>query len=94
MSDVECVVDCQNNLGEGPAWSVDEQKLYWVDIEQSELRCYDPETGDTKVWQTPERVGCFAFREQGELIKILMQDYNLSKASVYCYLGTTAENRR
>jgi len=44
MHDIECVVDCQNTLGEGPAWSVDEQRLYWVDIEKSELSCYDPET--------------------------------------------------
>jgi len=28
-------------------------------------------------------------REQGELIKTLMEDYSLSKASVYRYLGTT-----
>ena len=65
MSDIECVVDCQNTLGEGPAWSVDEQALYWVDIEKSELRRYDPETKNTKVWKTPERVGSFTFREQG-----------------------------
>ena len=26
-------------------------------------------------------------REQGELIKTLMKDYNLSRASVYRYLG-------
>ncbi|NIS72138.1 MAG: SMP-30/gluconolactonase/LRE family protein, partial [Proteobacteria bacterium] len=57
MSAVECVTDCQNILGEGPAWSVDEQKLYWVDIVKSEFWRYDPETGDTKVWKTPERVG-------------------------------------
>jgi len=68
MSDIECVLDCQNTLGEGPAWSVDEQRLYWVDIEKSELRCYDPETGDNKVWKTPERVGSFAFRNQGGLL--------------------------
>jgi L-arabinonolactonase len=68
MSDVECVVDCQNTLGEGPAWSVDEQKLYWVDIEKSELQRYDPATKETEVWQTPERVGSFAFRQQGGLL--------------------------
>jgi L-arabinonolactonase len=68
MSAFECVVDCQNTLGEGPAWSVDEQKLYWVDIEKSKLWRYDPVTGDTKVWKTPERVGSFAFREQGGLL--------------------------
>lgn len=55
-------------MGEGPAWSVDEQRLYWVDIEKSELWRYDPGTGDTKVWKTPERVGSFAFREQGGLL--------------------------
>ena len=31
-------------------------------------------------------------REQGELIKALMKDYNLSSASVYRYFGKTAEN--
>ncbi len=68
MADVKCVVDCQNTLGEGPIWSVDEQKLYWVDIEKSELQRYDPATKDTEVWKTPERVGSFAFREQGGLL--------------------------
>ena len=32
-------------------------------------------------------------REQGELIKTLMKDYNLSKASVYRYLGKTFDNQ-
>ncbi|MDJ0816074.1 MAG: SMP-30/gluconolactonase/LRE family protein [Desulfobacterales bacterium] len=68
MADVKCVVDCQNTLGEGPIWSVDEQKLYWVDIEKSEFQRYDPATKDTEVWKTPERVGSFAFREQGGLL--------------------------
>ena len=68
MSGVECVVDCRNTLGENPAWSVDEQKLYWVDIEKSELWCYDPQTGKARTWKTPERVGSFAFREQGGLL--------------------------
>lgn len=65
MFEVECVVDCQNTLGEGPAWSADEQKLYWVDIEKSELWRYDPKTKETRVWKTTERVGSFAFRKQG-----------------------------
>ncbi len=68
MSEVGCVVDCQNTLGEGPAWSVDEQKLYWLDIQKSELWCYDPETDDTKTWNSPERIASFAFRECGGLL--------------------------
>ena len=27
----ECILDCQNHLGEGPVWDVDEGRLYWVD---------------------------------------------------------------
>ena len=33
-------------------------------------------------------------REQGELIKVLMKEYSLSKASVYGYLGKRVENSR
>ena len=68
MDKVKCVVDCQNTLGEGPAWSADEQKLYWLDIQKSELWRYDPETCETKVWKTPERAASFAFREKGGLL--------------------------
>ncbi|NIQ38130.1 MAG: hypothetical protein GTN81_06030 [Proteobacteria bacterium] len=68
MSEVECIVDCQNILGEGVAWSADEQKLYWVDIEKSHLWCYDPGTGETKTWNPPERITSFAFRDRGGLL--------------------------
>jgi L-arabinonolactonase len=68
MNKVKCIVDCQNILGECPAWSVDEQKLYWLDIEKSELWSYDPETGETRVWKTPERAASFVFREKGGLL--------------------------
>ncbi|MGD0915357.1 MAG: SMP-30/gluconolactonase/LRE family protein [Thermodesulfobacteriota bacterium] len=68
MCEVKCVVDCQNTLGENPTWSIDAQKLYWLDIEKSELWRYDPETGETKVWKTPERAASFAFREKGGLL--------------------------
>jgi DNA invertase Pin-like site-specific DNA recombinase len=42
---------------------------------------------------TPEQVAELQSRRvQGELIKTLMKDYNLSKASVYRYLSETAAN--
>ena len=65
MSEVQCVVDCRNILGEGPAWSADEQKVYWVDIEKSQLWSYDPQTGAVRNWNSPERIAAFAFRDQG-----------------------------
>lgn len=68
MNEVRCMVDCQNTTGESPTWSIEEHKLYWLDIEKSELWRYDPETGETKVWKTPERAASFAFRERGGLL--------------------------
>jgi L-arabinonolactonase len=68
MDKVKCVIDCQNIIGESPIWSVEEQKLYWLDIEQSEFWRYDPETDETKVWKTTERAASFAFREKGGLL--------------------------
>jgi L-arabinonolactonase len=65
MDMVKCIVDCQNIIGESPTWSVEEQKLYWLDIEKLEFWRYDPETDATKVWKTPERAASFAFREKG-----------------------------
>jgi sugar lactone lactonase YvrE len=28
---IECVLECENHLGEGPVWDVEEGRLYWVD---------------------------------------------------------------
>ena len=28
---IECVLTCDNHLGEGPVWDVEEGRLYWVD---------------------------------------------------------------
>ena len=68
MAEVQCIVECKNQLGEGVVWSSREQKVYWVDILGSEIWQYDPNTRETKSWKTPERMGCFAFREKGGLV--------------------------
>jgi sugar lactone lactonase YvrE len=68
MSNIECVVDCRNTLGEVPVWDVQEQALYWVDIEGKLLQRLIPSTGDVSRWEMPERISSFALREQGGLI--------------------------
>ena len=65
---VEVVVEAQNILGEGALWSVDEQRLYWTDIEARQLYRLDPETPGVMTWPTPERACSFAFREKGGLL--------------------------
>lgn len=67
-SDVVCVVDSRNKLGEVPVWDVGERALYWVDIEGKLLQRYRPSTGAVDRWEMPERIACFALREEGGLI--------------------------
>lgn len=43
--------------------------------------------GRKRVLTERERLELRQKREKGTLVKTLMKDYNLSKASVYCYLG-------
>lgn len=68
MTDVSCVLDVRAELGEGPTWSREERRLYWVNINGHTVNRYDPTTGVNEVCQLPEQVGSFVLREQGGLV--------------------------
>lgn len=42
-------------LGEGPYWDVIDQLLYFVDIRECLIWCYDPATGQFRKWRTPQQ---------------------------------------
>jgi len=44
-------------LGEGSIWSVENQKLYWVDIEGRCLNVFNPVTGENEVFDVGRRIG-------------------------------------
>ena len=67
----ECALDVKASLGECPVWSVDEQALYWVDINAPSLNRLDPATGLNTTWPMPQSIGCFALREQGGFVVAL-----------------------
>lgn len=67
MADVEHLLAVRNKLGEGPVWSVDEQALYWVDIERDRFFCLDPATGEVEVFEAGLPVGSLALRAAGGL---------------------------
>jgi len=75
MTEVACVVDCKNKLGEVPVWDVDEQALYWVDIENKLLQRYLPATAEVRRWTLPERIGSFALRSRGGLVCALASGF-------------------
>jgi len=70
-SPFECVLDAKAGLGECPTWSVDEQLLYWVDINAPSLNRFDPLTGRNMAWPMPEAIGSFALREGAQFVAAL-----------------------
>ena len=76
-ADVTCVLDAQAELGECPVWSVEEQALYWVDIRAPALHRLDPDTGATRSWPMPSRIGSFALRESGGAVVALEDGFHL-----------------
>ena len=70
-----CVLDARALLGEGPAWSVDERALYWVDIDAPALNRFDPATGRNTALPMPSSIGCFAFRRGGGFVVALRDGF-------------------
>lgn len=70
MSDfkVELVFPFDAEVAESPAWSVEEQALYWADIHKCTLNRLDLRTQTNTAWDVPSMPGCFVFREGGAII--------------------------
>src|SRR3954470_1751383 len=66
-SQVRCVADVPDVLGEGPVWVARETALYWVDIKGRKIFRLD-DRGGINQWETPFRVGSLAPRTSGGFI--------------------------
>ena len=71
----ECVLDVKASLGECPVWSVDEQVLYWVDINAPSLNRFDPLSGRNTAWPMPASIGCFGLCQSGGFIAALRDGF-------------------
>jgi sugar lactone lactonase YvrE len=60
----ECVWSAGATLGEGVAWSIREQAVYWVDILGHRLYRWHPATGQRRSWQFGEEISAVAERAQ------------------------------
>lgn len=58
----------QNRLGEGAVWSVDEQALYWVDIDNNSFYRLDYRTQQQQAFDAGQMVGCLRLRAKGGLV--------------------------
>lgn len=64
----ELLIDCKNALGEGIQWSVRDQRVYWLDIENARLYSCNEAGQDLVVKELPERLCAFAFDPDGNIL--------------------------
>jgi sugar lactone lactonase YvrE len=77
MSEVEHVLPVHNQLGEGALWSVDEQALYWVDIERNSFSRLLPATSVYETVDVGVPIGVLALRASGGLIMATKKGFAL-----------------
>ncbi len=76
MIELEHVLAIGNELGEGPLWSQDEHKLYWVDIMAGHVHRMTPGQNDLETFALGQPVGALGFREQGGFIAALKNGFH------------------
>jgi sugar lactone lactonase YvrE len=77
---IECVLECNNHLGEGPVWDVDEGRLYWLDgtgqrVGNPAIWRLDPETGKVENWRLDKDIGALALRKGGGAVMALADGF-------------------
>jgi sugar lactone lactonase YvrE len=77
MAEVTCVLDARAELGECPVWAADEQALYWIDIRAPALHRLEPDTGATRTWHMPSRIGSVGVRASGGAVVALEDGFSL-----------------
>lgn len=74
--------DVRNLLGECPLWCERTHRIYWTDIEGSELLALEEGNDIVMRWSLPERLGSFALTEKADVLLMGMASglgfYNLS----------------
>lgn len=71
---ITCIWQGNNTLGECPLWDFRTQVLYWIDIEQSCLYQFNPQTNAQQSFALPDKPGAIALREKGGLLIALQRE--------------------
>ena len=67
----EVALASQASLGEGPLWDSQHQALWWVQILEGLLHCYDPATHSNQTHDIGQMVGTVVLRDRGGLMLAL-----------------------
>lgn len=72
---IERLGNVRTVLGEGPYWDEADQVLYFVDIKDCRLWCYDPANGQFCSWDTPKQPAALTRVEAGGLVAALADGF-------------------
>jgi len=77
MSQIECVVNDRNLVGELPMWCARTQRLWWIDVRKPAMYSYDPETRTRAAYALPEgqAIGSYVFRDRGGMVLALRDGF-------------------
>lgn len=65
---MECVWPLEASLGEGPFWSDAEKGLWFVDIFQQRIHCFEPHTAAKQSWSAPGKVSFILPEAKGSFL--------------------------
>lgn len=72
---IEVVPVPVSELGEGPVWDAQQQRIIWVDIEQRKIHSYYPATKQYKAFEAGQMVGAVALTERGRFVGALQNGF-------------------
>jgi L-arabinonolactonase len=72
---IERLGNVRTVLGEGPYWDVADQVLYFVDIKESCIWCYNPATEQFRSWETPKQPAAITRMESGGFVAALADGF-------------------
>jgi len=78
---IKAIVNCRNELGEGPLWNSAEGALYWVDIHKAQIQRYQPKSEQHTVFKMPFKVTALGLRKNGGFVCASEQGFSFWDAS-------------
>lgn len=62
---IDILVDVKTELGEGPLWDVQQERLYWIDSKGCKVYRSTADGRELRAWDTPALIGSMALRQDG-----------------------------
>jgi L-arabinonolactonase len=70
---IEVLVDVKTQLGEGPLWDAETERLYWVDSTGMKVFRTTHDGREVRAWDVPQAIGSMALRRNGGAVVSLQR---------------------